>query len=295
MDEQKRRVLKKLKETGFPLELKVGALLRKNNWEVYPNDPYSDPETQKVRSIDFRAELRKIDKEFELSELKKTIVSASCQLFIECKHGAATWVFYHDKDVFNIIRQVGFHAGGRIAHIKKKGKELRGLDRVTYHHRLLDAKVSFREQVVFGKDNFHGAQMQVLNSIEKSLSIDDFDKHLLYPVIVYDGNIFTCEYGTEMNLEKADHIRYLSGGIPSNSIPTFIDVVSIDFLPQYLVTVRREFIEFSDAKILYSDSMRSLWENLMYQAHDVIVPNLSLWEIEQKVLETALKIGDNAT
>ena len=255
MEKLKRKIEKELQKTGLPTEVTVNKILSEKKWEIYPNDPYSDPETQKVRTIDFRSELRKMDNEVDFDKPGDVEVTASCQLYIECKKGTAPWIFYVDKNIFNLVRQLGFHNGYRLSKIDGKGNNLSGLDRVTNYHSLLRPNMSFNYQVVFKADNFHGAQMQVLNCIETSPFMDDFEKHLLYPLIVYEGNIFKYTYEKEMVLEEADFIRYLTGGIPSNRIPTWIDVITLDFLPHYLDSVRKEFIEFSDARFIFSDTI----------------------------------------
>jgi hypothetical protein len=256
MEELKRKIEEELQKTGLPTEIKVNKVLSDKKWEVYPNDPYSDPITQKIRSIDFRAELRKIDKEVDLDKPEETIVTASCQLYIECKSGNTPWIFYVDENIFNVTRQLGFQTGFKLGKISRKKRNISGLDKVTDYHTLLIPTISFNYQVVFGRDNFYDAQMQVLNSIDSSPFIDDFEKHLLYPLIIYEGNIFKYTYGKEMVLEETDFIRYLTGGIPSNRLSTFIDVITLEYLPHYLDSVRKEFIDFSGARILFSDVLR---------------------------------------
>lgn len=261
MEKYKKYILEELQKTGFPTEIKVNKILSEKKWEIYSNDPYSDPKTQDVRTIDFRAELRKLDKEPDFNKPEENEVTASCQLYIECKKGDIPWIFYIDKNIFNMARQLGFQFGFKQGRIKNK-KYVSGLDRVTEHHTKLIPNMSFNHQVISRRDNFYGAQMQVLNCIDHSPFMDDFEKHLLYPLIVYEGNMFTCTYEEKMMIEETNFIRYLTGGIPSNRIPTFIDVITIDFLPEYLDGVKKEFIEFSDARILSSDVISKALDKL---------------------------------
>jgi len=266
MEEMKKRIEEELKKTGLPTEMKVNKILTNNKWEVSPADPYNDPETKKVRSIDFRAEIRKIDKEIDISNPTEDMVTASCQLYIECKKGNVPWIFYVDENIFNIVQVLGGHSGykySQIERLRSKKKKIRGLYKVTdYLHRFLPPTLSVNIQVLFGRNSFYEAQMQVLNSIDSSPFIDNFEKHLLYPLIIYEGNIFKCTYKNEIVIEEIDYIRYLTGGIPSNRVSTFIDVITLDFLPHYLDSVKKEFIEFSDAKFLFMDTMYKKLETM---------------------------------
>ncbi len=222
------KVLKELKKTGLPTEMKVNDILTKKSWDVYHNEPYIDPESKKVRTIDFRAE-----KIFPFKPEDRPV-----QLFIECKKGSASWVFFVDSSFENRLRRTGFDLGSRVRKIKMRKKE-RGLDFVFFNRGFFEP-MSFTYQVLFKKGNFFNeALMQVLNSIQMSPFVDEPTFYSrLYPVVIYDGPLFTCTYKDKIWVKKTDHIKYVSGGIPSNPTPTVIEVMTLDYFPTYLENLK---------------------------------------------------------
>lgn len=60
-----------IKKSGFPLELKMGSILEKNNWAYSIGNIYEDFETGKYREADISAD--------------KTVNGIAISLFVECK------------------------------------------------------------------------------------------------------------------------------------------------------------------------------------------------------------------
>jgi hypothetical protein len=178
-----------------------------------------------MRSLDFRAELVEYDLDKPLRPL--------LQLFIECKKGVDQWVFFTDKTPFPYFYSSGFREGrlkvsGKLEYLKSG----MGLHKVTNKHLLLETKLSYNYTARIHKDSdfFFTALMQVLKCVDNCESVTRSDYYLLYPLIVYDGNILECTYEEdELNLNEIEFISYLSNGIAENPLPTIVDVVKVDF------------------------------------------------------------------
>lgn len=78
MTDQHENILKWLRQSGYPLELRVGSALRRAGWRVEHERWYTDPETGKPRPLDIHAYIP-----FESDKDQNTGVSV--QLAIECK------------------------------------------------------------------------------------------------------------------------------------------------------------------------------------------------------------------
>jgi hypothetical protein len=131
---------------------------------------------------------------------------------------------------------------GRIGFVKSNSP----LSHVTVLHDVMKAKTAFSCQVVAKSkplDNFYEAQHQVLKAIRYSQGIRQINPKntLLYPVIVYEGNMFECYvHDDALQVSQIDHVCYLSGGIPEDATPTYIDVMTLDYFPKYLADVEAE-------------------------------------------------------
>ena len=92
------RILKKIQETGFPLELRVSKVLRDSDYYVANNLYYVDRDEGKGRELDIRAH-----RNFEIPHPNKTYWVRNC-LLVECKKSKDPWVVftsprtYHDID-----------------------------------------------------------------------------------------------------------------------------------------------------------------------------------------------------
>lgn len=91
MDEElRKKIITDIKKTGFPSELKVASVLRKNNWTVEQNGTYVDYETNRSREIDIKS--------YKLFKQKKSNFYFFLHLIIEVKKSERPWVFFTSKN-----------------------------------------------------------------------------------------------------------------------------------------------------------------------------------------------------
>lgn len=57
--DKKKAILKKIKETGFPSELKISNIFKEDNWGIQYNNYYIDHDEKKGREIDLICEYTK--------------------------------------------------------------------------------------------------------------------------------------------------------------------------------------------------------------------------------------------
>lgn len=101
MDETlKKRIIADIQKTGFPSELKVAAILKKDNWTIEQNGTYLDYETNQSREIDIKA--------YKLFSEEKSKFYFFVHLIIEVKKiDTRPWIFFVreniSKPVLNFI------------------------------------------------------------------------------------------------------------------------------------------------------------------------------------------------
>jgi hypothetical protein len=165
----------------------------------------------------------------------------SCELFIECKKSDKNWVFYDDPDQ----TQAFYNVITRYMISNPRGKK--GLRKTSNHPESNSTIISTLYQIAGKKqkerDNLFEAQNQVLKAIHysKDFSTEELKRTLVYPLIVFDGKMFSCRLiDDELEFFPANYIIFFSRGFTEDPYPTLIDIVTLDYLPRYLELVEKE-------------------------------------------------------
>lgn len=95
--EKERRILEKIRESGYPFEVEVVNQLLKEMWAVQPQYSYIDKRTGKMRSIDI----------FVTCFLPKMQIHEMPRIALECKKSKEAWVFYCVDSVFRDPTKLG--------------------------------------------------------------------------------------------------------------------------------------------------------------------------------------------
>jgi len=220
------KILEGVTEKGMRLEIQVTKILSENHFSVFNQVPYYDPIKKKIRTIDIKTSISKIN--YEKAEFK---VEKILTLYIECKKNKqAKLIFFLKSDLLGKIEV--------FSRLFQKGV-LSQLDRRYFYE---GNAIGIIHQVVFGGDFFYGAQMQVLKSIEYLVGQIDNKIELVIPVIVFEGDMY------ELYLEKDEYkirpihfVQFLSSGIPEDNTSVFIDVVDIKVFQTYLELVKKRY------------------------------------------------------
>ena len=87
----KDHLLEEIVKSGFPLEIQVSSILEDHDWVVMNNQPFRDPDEDKLRSVDILAFHEPTASDFT----RYRPLAFSPQLIIECKKSIShAWVFF---------------------------------------------------------------------------------------------------------------------------------------------------------------------------------------------------------
>jgi hypothetical protein len=219
---------------GFPLEIEVTSLMNKRGWHVINQAYYKDEDTGKMRTIDLWAILS-----IHPTIGRHDLVHIS--LLIECKKSVKPWVFYTGKK--ELCDRLS------VSHWSTTQR----LEWLTHtHHNIKDhnevAIIPFEPFQGEDKSDVLEASMQVLKALsfkkkelvklDRMLKVKNNPLYILYPVIVFDGNLWKCEL-QEGNPEIS-MVQYIEYAVDYYQ-PIVVDIVQKSYLPTFLETLEREF------------------------------------------------------
>jgi hypothetical protein len=246
--------IKKIREyimkSGYPLEIEIGGILRKNGWLVINQWPYFDKETKKVRTVDILA-----------MKTNSLSTKLGLPLLIECKKSEKhEWVFHTQLKENEFLPLIGTLSDV----VKKITKpaivdklqelltnasigDLLGLDtrssrllgRLTGLHVLnKNTKIGVFNVVPNSKNDFFEATQQINSDIENlSEALKTF---IIFPVIVFDGDMYEFyEEGGEMKVLPINHVQHILFGRELS--PYLIDVVKKSYFSEFLKTIEADF------------------------------------------------------
>lgn len=237
--DERESILKEMVTHGFPLEIEVTSLMSKRGWNVINQAYYKDEDTGKMRTVDLWAILSCHPKTG-----RHDLVHIS--LIIECKKSVKPWVFYtRKKEMYDRLS---------VNHWSESQK----LEWLTHtHHNTEDhneiAIIPFEPFQGKNKSDILEASMQVLKALtfkkkelvelHQKLKVKKNPLCLLYPVIVFDGNLWKCEL--QKGNPEISIIQYMEYKIDYNG-PIVVDIVQKAYLPNFLETLEKEFKLISD-------------------------------------------------
>jgi hypothetical protein len=245
--------------TGLPTEIIATKILTDNQWSVENEHPYTDNENNKVRTLDVKA--TKIFAKKDNSLLKTDALH--CELYIECKKSSKPWVFYLDTMTraelkYNLKRKFGDAISSTF--IQKKPSILSeiplGLDTLNY-------KLALSHQIVFvktedekstlgkakkaedEKDEIYSAEMQIFKALnnQERLETDTLilKRRIVVPIILLSGRMFGCYFEDGvLKTPEIQYTRHLAHGLPNQQIPAILDVVTLNYFPEYIKLLTQE-------------------------------------------------------
>lgn len=244
MDDVKEKILRDLRNSEFPTEIKVTEYLKNKSerrrtppnkcyWFYKNQQSYVDESENKIRSIDLCADLRYPTIVSRLNEDMKQI-----KLYIECKKSdIAKWIFYTKPPArFQLIAVLQWD----------KEKKYNPFDDVPVAYNTINPHIGLTHQIAFRKnDDFYSAQMQTLKAIfycENTRPRKNV-KTLFIPVVVFEGGMYRYDMTKkEPEIHEIRYLRYQSHGIPESPKQLYIDVVHIDFFSEYISLIEKEII-----------------------------------------------------
>jgi hypothetical protein len=243
VDRNQKRI-KKIREhilkSGFPSEVEIGTVLRKDGWLVGNQWPYRDKTTGKIRPVDILA----MKFGFPQSWL-------AISLLIECKKRfKGEWIFHtQEKEkeflpllgtLFDLLNKIkGTTFSQKITDLTPDdimASMLSGLH-------LLDKTIRIGVFSITpkGKDEFHEAVMQIISALEGMKN--SMKSFIIFPSIVFTGDMFEYyQENGETKIQPINHIQFITF-IPESEgmYPCMIDVVRKSYFNDFLRMVNRDF------------------------------------------------------
>ncbi len=238
------RVRKRVLESGFPSEIEVGNILRKDGWLIGNQWPYRDKASNKIRPIDILA------MKFSLQPPKLAI-----SLLIECKKRLkGQWIFHTQEKqkeflpllgtIFDLLKKVkGTSFGETLTNLTPDdimASVFSGLHLLDKNIRIGVFNISPKE----GKDDFHEATMQIMSALEGMKN--SMKSFIVFPTIVFTGDMFEYyQENGETKIQPINHIQFITFVPEAKGMyPCMIDVVRKSYFNEFLRIINRDFYIF---------------------------------------------------
>ena len=266
-DSEMERIIRDIKKSGFPLEIKTSSILEADGWAVHNQEGYLDADENKWRTIDIMAH-----KSIEIPD-SSAYSRLHISLIIECKKSNKPWVFYvREKEgtrTFAPLMACGL--------VKQASKPwLHPLHMEKWVDFLHYYSPYFKTIAVIPyepfKDRKRSDIFEATNQLIKALHYDMERTHdffareeareslrtieslpkrehpsvkmlcLFYPIIVFDGKLYKLTYDDEKTkLFPSEYIQYLiSYRSPRISDLFVMDIFNQSFAEKYLKLINNE-------------------------------------------------------
>jgi len=236
-------------KSGFPSEIDIGNILRRNGWLVMNQYPYIDKDMKKIRTVDLLA-----------MKMRFQPPMLGLLLLIECKKSEKhDWVFHTQQKEREFLPLIGTI----IDFVKKIAKpplskkleqlvsdvtvgKLFGLEtpssdlwsKLSGLHILDKAiKIGVFSVIPNSKDDFFEATQQIISALENMAG--GMESFIVFPVIVFDGEIYEFyQENAEMKVLPTNHIQFMSFG--KDMSPCLIDITRKTYFSEYLKMIDRD-------------------------------------------------------
>ncbi|WP_144030063.1 hypothetical protein [Burkholderia sp. AU16741] len=242
------KVIKWLRETGFPLEMEAAAAFRNAGFEVRQSGTFRDPESNKGREIDVLASDPDIIGVIDIS------------FVIECKATQKPWIVLTAQDALgNFNRMTAFSVLSRDAR-KALASRFPGLppELRKYIKRSNKGGYGLRQALGNGDDVAYAAAMSALKGCHDLASKTSTHFPTLtfaFPIIVVDAPLFECsrQDDGEITIERVEISEFLFSAHIPDRLDACIRVVSREKLVEFARemkkladVLRREFKKEED-------------------------------------------------
>jgi len=97
------------------------------------------------------------------------------------------------------------------------------------------------------KDEIYSAEMQIFKALNYQENKDNQNtamqnpKKVIVPIILLNGNMFGCFYkNDELKTPRIQYTRHLAHGLPYQQIPALLDVVTLEYFPEYVKLITKQ-------------------------------------------------------
>jgi hypothetical protein len=247
-ENKEQKKIKKIREyilkSGFPLEIEIGNILRKNGWLVGNQWPYVDKESKKIRPVDVLA-----------MKLQFQPPILGVVLLIECKKSLKhDWVFHtqeREKEFLPVLGTLGdFLKKIYSVPLADELAKLTAADikasKLTDLHLLNNSiKIGVFNIIPSSKDkdDFYEAIKQITSALESMRETAKSTSAIVFPTIVFDGEMFEFyQENSETKIQPINHLLFMTfSEAPSGMFPCLVDVVRKTYFSEFLRMMERDF------------------------------------------------------
>lgn len=170
-------------------------------------------------------------------------------------------------ETFNTLID-GHIQSGKITYAKDLKKPVSIFSRIPVRLQSINYKVALSHQIIFVKtedgkkpknkvddepndfkDEIYSAEMQILKALkhqenhDKLVESSQTKRRVIIPVMLLNGNMFGCYYeNQELQTPKISYTRHLAHGLPNQEMPALIDVMTLDYFPEFLKLLKSELL-----------------------------------------------------
>jgi hypothetical protein len=240
IDDLKKYIKNEISKSGFPLEIKVAAILSQKGWNVKPHILY--PSEGKDKEMDIKA-----------TKIHPTKKKCKNMLIVECKkQESKPWIFFEqnevNKDIFS-LNASPFHLYDKLTDYFEKTHYSKQKP-CSYHFPSFverncksDPILEAVNQVIDALFYSHNIELELYEKLERNFTF-------LYPIIVLDGKLFSARIEPDGNIEltESSHLQlkvlkgfkdpftFRSGTVNyiKSMKPYIIDIVLKDYFSEFL-------------------------------------------------------------
>lgn len=254
-----------LLSSGYLLEDRVNKILNANSWKTIPNDRYIDLKTETEREIDIFA-LKNI-----IHQNPHDFIASS--LIIECMNNKEPIVFFENLDKktanicslnFNILNHyfnVVLSNADMMSESQKKyiySSQYCGFQRV---QKLI--KEHNNGWIASHPDSKHDSVESIFQYIKsKEIQYQGIENshnkivgNYYRGLIILQGELFSVKQDEGLEIKKVNHVKYQIPKTENNSFFFIIDVITENYLEEYLKEIEIEDSKISKYVIKYRDKL----------------------------------------
>jgi len=191
-----------IEKSGYPLEIDIGDMLRRDGWVVFHQYPYIDRNENKLRLIDILS-IKPLTKEVGVS------------LLIECKKSTKHGWAFNTIDKLGEFQSAMAIVGDFLGRLDKHANIVPQLFRTpNWQSKFLPTRLETKIGThccipPSHPDDFHEASHQLLNGLEWLK--ERMQAQIVFPTIVFDGPIWGFrKEGEKLEVENMNHLQFLS-------------------------------------------------------------------------------------
>lgn len=255
--------------SGFPLEMEISSILRRQTHEAYAGMYFFDFDEKKSREFDVVAHLS-CDK-LESAMINKDLWYFSPSLLIECKKSAVyNWVFFRSEPIsgwYDIgqsidvsTEQCGYE-NSICTEILKDGflvHYLNGKTPIVTAYKTV--KVGKKEKSRGNNQRESEGKDAILDAVSKIIKYMNYqfihlreffseayplrkDILFFFPMIVFDGDLYEASFENKLEIKESAHLifetRYFSN-LTKDLVPLYIDVIKKEKFREVLALIEKE-------------------------------------------------------